>query len=382
MRISWNNVRAISMLRNLVRNNSITSIEKIRRTLKDNSLDSCVEFNDVIFNSFEDTQFSHSDSAFSGVAHVFHAEWLGIRSACGSIPGLKCAIPADRPLSREELDRIGSELIQLGADRIVLHGFSPNMDRLVRQFSQSFLGLQLFAVLHGSSPQWVLEYDRDAVQRMLGLAREGLISRFQIMKAGQETLLYNQYRPILFNLGPRLSVNYTTMDGAGDRDAKLAIAPGWQAVHKNTATNVAGGLLASRIAEVWTFAGSFDFRNISEKPVRNLTHRSRSEVIEVLARASICLNVSLLDCHPMTNLEAQAVGTPCLRGPLFLDHGDDHQYVRLTEVMNVCSMRAIAEVADRCLAVPWPEMQSMIEDYTAIMQRKSLERYREFLTGC
>ncbi|MCW1842239.1 hypothetical protein [Prosthecomicrobium hirschii] len=365
---------------NILRNKSIASLEIIRRALKDESSNSREELDDVIFNSIEDTKFSHSDTDFERVAHVFHTEWLGIRSACGSIPGLKCAIPADRPLSREDLDRIGSELIRRGADRIVLHGFSPNMDKLVRQFSQSFVGLQLFVVLHGSSPQWVLEYDRDAVQRVLGLAREGLIRRFQIMKAGQETLLYNQYRPILFNLGPRLSGTYTTIDGARAREAKLAIAPGWQAVHKNTATNVAGGLLANRIAEVWTFRGSFDFRNISEKPVRNLTHRSRAEVIEVLARASICLNVSLLDCHPMTNLEAQAVGTPCLRGPLFLDYGDDHQYVRLTEVMNVCSMRAIAEVADRCLAVPWSEMQSMIEEYTAIMKRKSLERYREFLS--
>lgn len=327
-----------------------------------------------------DRRFARSDPRFDHIVHVFHLEWVGIRAACGSLPGHKIAVPADAALTDRDLDDVVAAVERLHATRAVLHGFSGNMARLVRTWHRRLPGLSVFAVFHGSSAQWVLDYDRAAVVELLGLARSGFVRRFHIMKAGLDTALANQHRPILYNVSPELGALAPHVPAPPvPPGAAVAFAPGWNVVHKNVVTNVVGALQASATGEVRTFVRGMDYGFFSNKPVRILPPATRDAMFETYRGSDICLNVSLLDCHPMTNVEAQAVGTPCLRGPLFLDHLDDHPYVRLTEVANAGSTAAIARAVDRCLDVPRAEMLAMLVDYRTRMDREALDRYAEFL---
>ena len=326
-----------------------------------------------------DTTHAWVETDFSRVCHVFHNEWIGIRSACGNLPGRKISISADQPFDRADVEIVGERLLDLQVGKFVFHGFSANMHALIVFLSAAGASDGIYIVIHGSSPQWVFDIDRGAITDVLNLAKKGKIRRFHIMKRGQRTLLPSQFAPVLYNLPPKFTKNLMTKKRDEGIIAKIGFVPGWSSLHKNIYTNIIGALQAPSLDEVWTYAPPMDLSAFSGKRLVQKPHGSRDHFLEQVSRVSICLNASLLDCHPMVNIEAQAVGVPCIRGPLFLDHGEDHEYVALTQVSDVCSMIDIADAVERCMAVSDIEMQDMIKDYQGMMSAVALQRYREFL---
>ena len=81
----------------------------------------------------------------------------------------------------------------------------------------------------------------------------------------------------------------------------------------------------------------------------------------------------------MVNLESEAVGTPCLRGPLNLDVHEDHPYVRLVSVSDPTSPFEIRDGIDHIAAVRTAELGEMISDYLKSINQVSLKRYLDFL---
>lgn len=102
-------------------------------------------------------------------------------------------------------------------------------------------------------------------------------------------------------------------------------------------------------------------------------------MLETMRSADLLSNVSIVDCHPMVDQEALAVGVPCLRGPLFLDALEDHPYVRATQIANPLSVADVSTGMSRVFDIPRDEMKGMIEDYAHKIRAVSFERYVEFL---
>jgi hypothetical protein len=112
------------------------------------------------------------------------------------------------------------------------------------------------------------------------------------------------------------------------------------------------------------------------KPVAYIDRRG---TFGLIAGSMATLNVSLTDCHQMVALESEAVGTPCLRGRLFLDVLEDHPDVRVVTVEDATSPFEIRDALQRLLVIPEKERAGMISDYLAAVNRPSVVRYREFL---
>ena len=91
------------------------------------------------------------------------------------------------------------------------------------------------------------------------------------------------------------------------------------------------------------------------------------------------MNASIVDCHPMVELEALAAGTPAIRGRLGMDALDDHPYVQLTQVGDPLNVADVRSTLQRVLRVPTSELQEMMTDYSRAMVQLSFERYSEFL---
>jgi hypothetical protein len=199
------------------------------------------------------------------------------------------------------------------------------------------------------------------------------------MKAGFDYPLDGIFRPMLFNLSPNF--------GASDRLNKIralriegvVLAPGWDGWIKNLYTNVLAGTLSKQVQSIWLHAeGIENMLSLSNK-IMFKKYVSREGTFQLMAMSSLCLNVSVIDCHPMVNIEAQSLGRPCIRGPLFLDVIEDHPYVRLTSVNDVTSVAEIRDRIDAVLALPPDEREGLTRDYQGQSDAVAFARYADFL---
>ena len=325
-----------------------------------------------------DIRYAHPAADFAGCLHVFHQEWFGIRAAAGSLPGRKLAIVAERPLGGHVLSDIARDILDSAPDRIIFHGLSDNMLAITEALARRGWAERLYMVHHGAPPQWVHEPERGYLFASLRLAQSGAIRRLNVMRAGFDLPVERLFRPVLFNLSPRLPSG--GIDALPERATPgAAIIPGWGHWRKNIIANAMGAALSPGIAEIWAYARDLTLPEALAKPLRFKRYEGRESGLRTTAAAELCLNVSLVDCHPMVNLEAQALGRPCLRGPLFLDALEDHPYVRLTEVRDVSAIAEIRDRVDAVLAVPPAERRELIGDYQRASDAVAFQRYREFL---
>lgn len=330
------------------------------------------------WNSATDTRYAHSIPGFEKVLHIFHQEWFGVRAAAGSLPGLKLAIPANRPLGETHYKELIETLRSDQPHRIVFHAMSENMACLVRLLANAGLQDRLYVVLHGAPALWSGANERRIIFAALELARSGLIKRIHVMKAGFELPIGCLFRPMLFNLSPNIGLRPAAMVPTERREG-IAFLPGWALPHKNVWTNAVGAALSGRIAEIWAYAQELVLPPSAPPKLRTVPFHNRNQTFQLTALACVTLNVSLVDCHPMVNVESQALGTPCIRGPLFLDALEDHPYVRSTSISDPTSVREIRERIDQLLDIEETERVDLVRDYQRQSDLISVERYNDFL---
>jgi len=328
-------------------------------------------------NAARDVAFANSDSRFGGVAHVCHQEWVGIRAAVGSLPGSKLAIKSTLALAPREVEEIAAEFRSLGIDRLVFHGMSDPMQRLARALKRS-MPVEMHVVWHGSPAMWLNEAERECFNLALALLHDGVVRRFHGMRRGMDPVINHRgaYAKQLFNPPPVAGIRRV---GAWRTDGAVAFSPSWNLLHKNLGTNLAAANVSPRIGQIWAMAQDGQAMCGKSKRYRRLSARTPLEIMQAMSSADLVLNVSLVDCHPMVDMEALSVGTPCLRGPLFLDALEDHPYVAATEVANPLSVDDICSTIDRVLTAPFGELSAAMDDYAASIRKISLDRYVEFL---
>lgn len=157
------------------------------------------------------------------------------------------------------------------------------------------------------------------------------------------------------------------------------LVPSWNLFHKNVHANVVGAALHDRVDETWVTSKDIEIPNWVSGKVRYIGKPTARAMLDIMAEADAVANVTLVDCHPMVELEALAVGTPALRGPLFLDSLEDHPYSRLTTVENPLSIDRIYEGLGRVLDTPATELIDMMTDYRSLLTATSLARYADFV---
>jgi hypothetical protein len=180
---------------------------------------------------------------------------------------------------------------------------------------------------------------------------------------------------MLFNPAP---VHHAPV-GSGRRQDDVIFLPGTNTWRKNLHVNALGGALSARVSRVMHYAPDLVLPQPYDAKLRRASYTDRAATFGLMARVGCTLNVSLVECHPMVGLESESVGTPCLRGRLNLDAGEDHAYARLVQVDDPNSPYDVQRRLDDILVLPQPERLEMIRDYTAQMDRRSLDRYKEFL---
>lgn len=344
------------------------------------------EASDFLWDSLRDTRYAHEIAGLDGLLHVFQQDWVGIRAAAGSLPGRKLALKPEAVLARSRIRMLAREIEKAAPRRIVMQGMSGLMAQLVEELAQRGMHERVFVVLHGAPSQWFSESEARCAFKCLELARTGKIRRLHVMKAGFEFPEPRLYRPMLFNLAPRLQIGEAAFAARPpassadrlDRGASVLI-PGWSGWRKNIYTNALGAALSHRVDEILAFGSDLALPVPLNGKLKIVPFADREQTFALIEAASLVMNVSLVDCHPMIHLEAQALGKACLRGPLFLDALEDHPYVRLTEVLDVSSPAEIRKAVDRVLDVPCEERSALAHDYQMASHRIALQRHRAFL---
>lgn len=329
------------------------------------------------WNARQDVIYSHIKSTMSDVLHIFHSGWHGIRAAAGSLPGTKLAI-TDAMLSIEQMRVLVEEIISSRPTRIVFHGVSDNTFLLVNILAARGLANILYLVFHGSPMMWHSDQERRFAYSAIELKKRGNIKSLQFMKADLEIQGVDLFSPLLFNMSPRVSAAGIELLPK-PLTRVTAFLPGWRLVHKNIFVSALGAALSPKVEEIQVLASDLILPAPASEKIRRVTTRSRETTFALYASSAFSLNISIIDCHPMVNVESQAFGRPCLRGRLFLDALEDHEYVKNTTVENPSSTVEIRRVIDRLLSIDGREINEMTVDYQKLSDGVAIARYHEFL---
>ncbi|MBN8162985.1 methyltransferase domain-containing protein [Burkholderia multivorans] len=325
-----------------------------------------------------DTMYANLDTRFDRVCHIFHNDWMGIRSAVGALPGYKLAIPSSTGIPVHEIEVIMQRLHEHAIEKIVLHGISDSMYALTRALADSGFDEQ-YLVWHGTTAQWVWEDERRYAQMAIRMARDGRVKRFSAIRRGLGPIVGERnFAPQLVNMPPKVD-NGQVRRRPPRSGSYSALAPSWNDLRKNLATNVLAAHAVKSVDSIYVVAKDFELPKWISTKVKKVGYRDHASMLELMATMDIVLNVTTIDCHPMVDLEAMSVGTPCVRGPLFLDGLETHPYVCLTAVDNPMSVEDVASCIGRVLDTGESELIGMMDDYKRQLHELSAQRYAEFL---
>jgi len=329
---------------------------------------------DIEFDANGDCCYARNDRDFTRVAHIFHQNWHGIRSAAGVQPGHKVAIPLQRPLGRSDLLKLVSQLEEWRIQKAIFHGFSDAADRAVRAVRAA--GIECYLVWHGNLSQLVWKPEAQFFERAITACRQGIFRRVHMMKSGMGMVFPRAYEPMLLNCPPLTNRHRLVPAFTGDR--KIALVPAFPDIRKNLHSSLLGAALSSSIQEI-LYYGKIHGRMPETARCRRVSYTGHHNHIAFLHDIDVSVNVTTIDCHPMVDMEALGAGAMALSGPLFLDALTEHPYTALSVIANPFNVREIGRRLDYLSSMNNAELQEIISDYASEVTRISRKRYSEFL---
>ena len=331
------------------------------------------------FNSLKDQRFAHSHHpAFASALTTFTQEWVGIRAAAGSFPGHKLAISENHNWSKKELLEIFDKIDEFGTNKVVVHGLSTGMAKLLIALRNAMPHLRIYGVWHGSLSAWCYDDERSLARQFLRMADNGIYDKIHFLKRGHHILHEKAHAPLLPNPVP----NYERIRLAPAwSDLPITCLFGaWNNAWKNMYTNLAGAASSKVVKKVFAYAPVEQLVPESTK-VCSCPYTSRENHFALAASCDLALNVTTADCHPMLELEALAVGTPALRANLDLDFGLEHEYERLFTVTRPHNPAEIQARIEYLATINSKELEQIVASYRDLVTRTSFQRYSEFLEG-
>lgn len=332
-----------------------------------------------IFDASQDTAYAHPiNDVFKDVLTVCTQDWVGIRAASGSFPGAKLAVSQRHEWAAIDVRRVLDHINALGIKKIAVHGFSHGLAGLIVALRSCAPELRIYGVWHGALAAWCSDGEREFAHKFLSLADRGVYDRIHFLKLGMHVLHPKAFAPLLPNLVPSHR-EIRLRPAMSDRPITCLWAA-WNNPWKNMYGNVVGAAACSEVAKVLTYAPASLDAPLGKK-IRQVAYDSRSNHFALMSTSDLILNATVVDCHPMIELEGLAVGTPSIRSNLDLDFGRDHEYSRRFTLLTPHNPSAIADLIKVVANIEPVEVAEVVRDYRELVNRTSLERYAEFLGG-
>ncbi|MGY2052750.1 hypothetical protein [Methylobacterium sp. JK268] len=320
------------------------------------------------FRPLNEVERGAYDWDVSGVLHIFHSHWWGIRSATELLPGWKMGIEPEGPFdSAPVISFIKENDIQ----RVVFQGYSNNAQELAEHISASCRNVRSYAVSHVSAAQFDNQFEIEMLDVMVRQKRRGVITDLLSVKPNFNSVCPDFSEHLIINSAPQPFLQ-------PDKVKHSALIPLTRGLRKNMQVNHLA-MLATSCQAIFSTLTSGDFRTLADDSrVTYLGHIPNKYVMEIMRHVSLVSAVTLIECQPMVANEAIAVGTPCLTGPLNLPFCADHELRRLTEIPEPDNIRLVASRAETLMEM-WDHqrkyLSDLCEDYHREVVRLSNESY-------
>lgn len=332
-----------------------------------------------IFDAPRDQAFAHPDHpAFTNTLSVFTQEWVGIRAAAGSFPGTKLAISKQAAWNGPELRRLFHRIETAKIRTVLVQGVCMPILDFLQALRAAMPELTIVGVWHGTLAAWMSDEERLLAARFLDLASNGVFDRISLLRRGMHILHPKAVSYLTPNLVPL--VNVRRLAPALSRKPITCIFPGWNNQWKNMYANLVAACASDVVGKVLTYSHASLPGPLGAK-LDTLPYGTRRQHFTALATTDLVLNVTTVDCHPMVEMEALAVGTPVLRGQLDLDFGEEHAFSRLLTVDSPHDPTVIKQRLEAVAEVPPGELADIVADYRSLVVKTSFARYGEFLHG-
>ncbi|MGH6889581.1 MAG: hypothetical protein ACREHF_10335 [Rhizomicrobium sp.] len=321
------------------------------------------------------------DPALESVLHVMDQDWHGIRSATAALPGGKLAVSHRSPLTADETRLIFCRIRDGGYRAICFQGYSLVVDRLTEDLQREFgSGLRLYAVTHVTTSQFEHHFEMEMLERIHDRLRAGIIVRAGSVKPDFHHFLPRTWPQCLLNIPPDLSRLIVALP---KREAGTILIPVENTWRKNLYTQVIAAHGSEKVRRICLVSWPTQLERLMALDKAQLVgFQSLPGLLAHMRLAQVVANVSFSECQPMTQLEALAVGTPTLVGPLRLPGFSSHPLSALCEVSDFDDpgllRRRFELVLDEWTRDP-AGLSEMISDFLKLRTAAGLSRYREFL---
>jgi len=280
--------------------------------------------------------------------------------------------------SSSDIRRVLDHMSDLGIRKVVAQGYSPGVAGFLSGLRRAAPEIRIYGVWHGALAAWCHQEERDYARQFLELASNGVYDRIHFMKRGMHLLHAKAHAPLLPNPVPFRAV--TRSQPAMAVPPYVCLFGSWNNAWKNMYANVLGVSSSGLVEKVLTYA-PMDFEGAAAAKARLAHFGSRDEHFSLLSTVDLVLNATIVDCHPMLELEGLATGTPALRADLDLDFGQDHEYERRFTLRTPHNLVAFVERIEELSKASPAELADITHDYGALVTRTSFERYADFLEG-
>ncbi|MFV0299267.1 MAG: methyltransferase domain-containing protein [Hyphomicrobiaceae bacterium] len=332
-----------------------------------------------IFDAERDIRYAHAEHpAFAEVLTVFTQEWVGIRAASGSFPGPKLAVSKYHEWSASAAMPIFDRISALGTKKILAQGLSPGLASFLVALRAAMPELKIYGVWHGALAAWCHEEERMLANRFLSMASIGVYDRIHFLKRGMHLLHDKAFAPLLPNPVPR--IEHRRLQQAFERRPLTCLFGSWNNAWKNMYANLLGAAASESVGKVISYA-PIEYDGPGHKKMASSSFSSRENHLALCSTCDLVLNATIVDCHPMLELEGLAVGTPSLRSNLDLDFGGNHPYERLLTLDSPHNAAEIKARIDKLSGIDPAELADALADYRNLVNETSFQRYGEFLEG-
>jgi len=335
----------------------------------------------IIFNEDRDTIVAHSDPTMSPVLHVLDRHWHGIRSATACLPGGKLAISHKNALTREETGFVDRLIREHAYQVVCFQGYSKTADSLVEHLHREFGSeLRLYVVTHVTTSQFEHHFEIAMLDRIHDRVASGVVARTASVKPNFHLFHEKTWPQCVVNIPPDLSRLIVALPKREPGNVFIPVENTWR---KNLYTQVIAAQGSEKVRRIclvnWP---TYLERLMIIDKAQLVGFQPLPGLLAYMRLAQLVANVSFSECQPMTQLEALAVGTPAIVGPLRLPVFSSHPLSELCEVAELDDPGLLRRRFDMVLD-EWSRdpvgLSEMISDFVKLRTAAGLASYKEFL---
>ncbi|WP_262689456.1 glycosyltransferase [Kordiimonas aestuarii] len=320
---------------------------------------------------------SCDEVGFDTILQVYHHDWHGIASASAALPGRKLRLDAnllDEAAFQVVLRFVESEMIRV----VCFQGFSEAAEGLLR-YLKTHTGdaVRFYAVSHVTSTQFQAPFEIRMLAALRRCRTEGVLAAIGSVKPHFHEVMPETWRPTLINFCPKAVSKLAPVPGR----VFIPLENHWR---KGLYTNLLAALRVEETSEIRCVHEPRHLEALEDLQRVTVTgFLPRADIREEMARAEVVMNVSLAECQPMTQLEAYALGRPCLTGPLGIGEFADDAITKLCTVEHTDTPHGIIAKLKALYAIWRRDPDAMLQmTQEHVMRRNTLaaSRYNEFFS--